>query len=104
MDDYSEYDGLGLADLVAKKQVTPSELVEAAIARIEKHNPALNAVVYKGYDDARKWAAGDLPDGPFKGVPFLIRSRTWAPRSKAGRAPRAATSPRSPLTTRTANW
>lgn len=73
MDDYSEYDGLGLADLVARKQVTPSELVEAAIARIERHNPTLNAVVYKGYDDARKWAAGDLPDGPFKGVPFLIK-------------------------------
>lgn len=73
MDDYSEYDGLGLSDLVAKRQVTPAELVEAAIARIEKHNPTLNAVVYKGYDDARKWAAGDLPDGPFKGVPFLIK-------------------------------
>ena len=73
MDDYSEYDGLGLAELVAKKQVTPAELVEAAIERIERHNPALNAVVYKGYDDARKWAAGDLPDGPFKGVPFLIK-------------------------------
>ncbi len=73
MDDYSEYDGLGLADLVARKQVTSAELVDAAIARIERHNPTLNAVVYKGYDDARKWAAGDLPDGPFKGVPFLIK-------------------------------
>ncbi|HEY8572561.1 amidase [Phenylobacterium sp.] len=73
MDDYSEYDGLGLAELVRKKQVTPAELVEAAIERIERHNPTLNAVVYKGYDDARKWAAGDLPDGPFKGVPFLIK-------------------------------
>ncbi|MET0271355.1 MAG: amidase, partial [Phenylobacterium sp.] len=73
MDDYSDYDGLGLAELVAKKKVAPSELVEAAIDRIERHNPALNAVVYKGYDDARKWAAGDLPDGPFKGVPFLIK-------------------------------
>jgi amidase len=73
MDDYSDYDGLGLAELVKTRQVTPSELVEAAIERIERHNPALNAVVYKGYDDARKWAAGDLPDGPFKGVPFLIK-------------------------------
>lgn len=73
MDDYSEYDGLGLAELVAKKQVTPGELVEAAIARVEKHNPVLNAVAYKGYDDARRWAAGSLPDGPFKGVPFLIK-------------------------------
>ncbi len=73
MDDYSEYDGLGLAELVRSKQVTPGELVEAAIERIERHNPTLNAVVYKGYDDARKQAAGDLPDGPFKGVPFLIK-------------------------------
>jgi amidase len=73
MDDYSDYDGLGLAELVAKKQVTPAELAEAAIARIEKHNPTLNAVVYKGYDDARSRAAGDLPDGQFRGVPFLIK-------------------------------
>ena len=71
--DYSDYDGLGLAELVAKKAVTALELTEAAIERIERHNPTLNAVVYKGYDDARKWAAGDLPDGPFKGVPFLIK-------------------------------
>ena len=73
MDDYSDYDGLGLAELVRKGEVTPAELVEAAIERIERHNPALNAVVYKAYDDAREWAAGDLPDGPFKGVPFLIK-------------------------------
>ena len=73
MDDYADYDGLGLAELVAKKQVTPAELVEAAIDRIERHNPTLNAVVFKGYDDARKAAAGPLPDGPFKGVPFLIK-------------------------------
>jgi amidase len=73
MPDYSEYDGLGLAELVAKKAVTPAELVESAIERIEKHNPTLNAVVYKGYDDARAWAKGDLPDGPFKGAPFLIK-------------------------------
>jgi amidase len=73
MPDYSEFDGLGLAELVAKKAVTPLELVDAAIERIERHNPTLNAVVYKGYDDARAWAKGDLPDGPFRGVPFLIK-------------------------------
>ncbi|HEX7884486.1 MAG TPA: amidase family protein [Phenylobacterium sp.] len=73
MDDYSEYDGLGLAELVARKQVTAPELVEAAIARIERHNPTLNAVVYKGYDDARRRAAAALPAGPFHGVPFLIK-------------------------------
>jgi amidase len=73
MPDYSDYDGLGLAELVAKRAVTPSELVEAAIERIERHNPTLNAVVYKGYDDARARAKGDLPDGAFRGVPFLIK-------------------------------
>jgi amidase len=73
MDDYADYDGLGLAALVAKKQVTPPELTEAAIARIERHNPTLNAVVHKAYDEARAVAALDLPDGPFRGVPFLIK-------------------------------
>ena len=73
LDDYAAYDGLGLAGLVARKEVTPAELVDAAIARIEAHNPALNAVVYKGYDDARRWAEGPLPDGPFRGVPFLVK-------------------------------
>ncbi|RAK60645.1 amidase [Phenylobacterium hankyongense] len=73
MDDYSDYDGLGLAELVRKREVTPGELAEAAIERIERHNPTLNAVVYKGYDDARAWAKGELPDGPFRGVPFLIK-------------------------------
>jgi len=73
MDDYSSYDGVGLAELVAKGETTPAELTEAAIARIERHNPTLNAVVFMGYDDARKEAAGSLPEGPFRGVPFLIK-------------------------------
>ncbi|HEX4710417.1 amidase [Phenylobacterium sp.] len=73
MPDYATYDGLGLAELVRKRAVTPAELVEAAIERIERHNPTLNAVVYKGYDDARARARGELPDGPFRGVPFLIK-------------------------------
>src|SRR5258708_19903681 len=73
MPDYADYDGLGLAELVRKRAVTPAELVEAAIERIERHNPMLNAVVHKGYDDARAWARGELPEGPFRGVPFLIK-------------------------------
>lgn len=73
MDDYSSHDGVGLAELVRRGEVSPAELTEAAIARIERHNPTLNAVVYKGYDDARRQAAGKLPDGPFRGVPFLIK-------------------------------
>ena len=71
--DYNKYDGLGLAELVRKKKVSPGELVEEAISRIEAHNPKLNAVVYKLYDRARAAANGKLPDGPFKGVPFLIK-------------------------------
>jgi amidase len=73
MHEYSNYDGLGLAELVRTKQVSPAELVEAAIARIERHNPTLNAVVYKGFEDARRQARGELPMGPFRGVPFLIK-------------------------------
>ncbi|MDP1632238.1 MAG: amidase [Caulobacter sp.] len=71
--EYADHDGLGLAALVKTGEVSPAELVEAAIERIERHNPALNAVVHKAYDEARKVAAGRLPDGPFRGVPFLIK-------------------------------
>ncbi|MEE2702809.1 MAG: amidase [Myxococcota bacterium] len=71
--EYSEYDGLGLAELVRKGEVSAAELVEAAIERIERHNPTLNAVVYKAYDEARETAARELPPGPFRGVPFLIK-------------------------------
>ena len=71
--DYDKYDGLGLAELVQKKEVKPSELVEEAISRIEKLNPQLNAVIYKMYELARKAADRDIPDGPFKGVPFLMK-------------------------------
>jgi amidase len=71
--DYDKYDGLGLAELVRKKEIKPTELVEEAISRIEKLNPQLNAVIYKMYELARKAADGDLPDGPFKGVPFLMK-------------------------------
>src|SRR4051794_33530291 len=73
LDDYSDYDGLGLAELVRRREVSALELVDAAIERAERHNPALNAVVYKGYDEARAAAKGPLPDGPFTGVPFLVK-------------------------------
>lgn len=73
MNEYENYDGLGLAHLVRQGEVHPSELLEDAIARTERHNPTLNAVVHKAYDEARATARGNLPDGPFKGVPFLIK-------------------------------
>jgi amidase len=70
---YVEYDGVGLAGLIATKQVTAAEVVEAAIERIERHNGTLNAVVYKAYEEARAAAKGKLSDGPLMGVPFLIK-------------------------------
>ena len=71
--DYDKFDGLGLAELVAKKEVTPEELLDEAIARTEKLNPRINAVVHKHYDEARDQIARGLPEGPFKGVPFLLK-------------------------------
>jgi Asp-tRNA(Asn)/Glu-tRNA(Gln) amidotransferase A subunit family amidase len=71
--EYEQHDALGLADLVRRRQVTPDELLEAAIERVEARNPAVNAVVMKLYDEARKAIASGLPDGPFRGVPFLMK-------------------------------
>jgi len=70
--EYSDFDGLGLAELVKKKKVKAAELVEAAIERIERHNPQLNAVVFKGYEDARAKATTKL-SGAFAGVPMLLK-------------------------------
>ena len=67
-------DATDQATLVAKGDVTPSELLEAAIERIEQSNPSLNAVVIEWFDHARSVAADpDLPNGPFRGVPFLLK-------------------------------
>src|ERR1700722_17382559 len=71
--EYAEYDGIGLAELVASKKVKPSELVEEAIARAEALNPKLNFVVFKDYERARETAKGKLPKGPFTGVPFFLK-------------------------------
>lgn len=71
--DYDKYDGLGLAELVAKEEVSPEELLDEAITRTEKLNPKINAVVHKHYDEARAQIARGLPEGPFKGVPFLLK-------------------------------
>src|SRR5687767_11371589 len=73
LSNYETHDGLGMAELVRKKKVSPAELVEEAITRIETHNPKINAVVNKLYDRARNVAKGKLPEGPFTGVPFLIK-------------------------------
>jgi Asp-tRNA(Asn)/Glu-tRNA(Gln) amidotransferase A subunit family amidase len=74
--EYENFDALGLAELVRHGQVTPDELLEAAIERLEERNPAVNAVTMKLYDYGRKAIAHGLPDGPFRGVPFLVKDLT----------------------------
>jgi len=71
--EYDQYDGLGLAELVKKKEISPAEICEEAITRIERVNPGLNAVVTPMYDLARETVQNNLPDGPFSGVPFLLK-------------------------------
>jgi len=66
-------DATAQADLVRQGAVSPLELVDAAIERIDRCNPALNAVIHRRFAGAREEAAGDLPDGPFRGVPILLK-------------------------------
>lgn len=73
MDAYSSTDALGLAALVKAGEVTPLELVDEAIRAIEAVNPQLNAVIHTTFDDARRQAEKGAPDGPFQGVPYMIK-------------------------------
>ena len=72
-EEFGSLDALGLAELVRKKHVKPVDLVDAAIERIERLNPTLNAVVTPMYEQARALALGKIPEGPFTGVPFLLK-------------------------------
>ncbi|MDX1901358.1 MAG: amidase family protein [Gammaproteobacteria bacterium] len=71
--EYESFDAVGLAALVEKKIISPQELLNTAIERIEKYNPQINAVVHKFYDTARMQIQNTLPPGPFHGVPFLLK-------------------------------
>ena len=71
-DEYRTFDGLGLAALVGRRQVSARELLETAIARAEAVNPAINALSQKLYDGALA-AVGQVEGGPFAGVPFLLK-------------------------------
>src|SRR3954453_8887337 len=66
-------DATAQAELVRSGEVSPEELVEAAIANIEQLNPELNAVIHEFFEEGREAARGEIPDGPFKGVPFLLK-------------------------------
>ena len=71
-EEYARQDGLALADLVRRKQVAAAELVEIAIAAIERLDPQLNAVPIRAFDLARA-RAREVLTGPFAGVPFLAK-------------------------------
>src|SRR5437867_13408315 len=73
-DDVAFLDATAQAELVRQRKASPRELVDAAIARIERVNPKLSAVIIQRVEKARAEAAApDLPDGPFSGVPFLLK-------------------------------
>ena len=73
-DDLAILDATAQAELVRTGQLSPVELVDAAITRIEKLDPELNAVIHPRFDQARdEAAAAALPDGPFRGVPTLFK-------------------------------
>jgi amidase len=73
MDELARLDATAQAELVRRGEVSAVELVDAAMARIEALDPSLNAVIHRRFERARDEAARGLPDGPFRGVPFLVK-------------------------------
>ena len=71
---YGALDAVAMAELVRRREVTPREVVDEAIARIERVNPQLNAVVQQLFDQARAAAGASLPEGPLRGVPFVTKN------------------------------
>lgn len=71
---YDDLDGLGLAAAIRAGDVSATEAVDAAIARIDAVDPLVHALVAERFDAARSEAAGPLPDGPFAGVPYLVKA------------------------------
>ncbi|MGH9753172.1 MAG: amidase family protein, partial [Blastocatellia bacterium] len=71
--EYDQYDALGLAELIAKKQITPAELLNAVRRRVETINPRINAFSHLFFDKAEEQINNGLSDGPFRGVPFALK-------------------------------
>ncbi|MEQ9639682.1 MAG: amidase [Alphaproteobacteria bacterium] len=71
--DYEDYDALGLADLIARREVTAMEVFDAFVERLEARNPKINAVVHTMLDVARATIDAGLPAGPLAGVPWLVK-------------------------------
>ncbi|HHY16154.1 MAG TPA: amidase [Firmicutes bacterium] len=71
--EYVKYDGLGLAELVKTKQITPAELRETALKAVEVINPRINAVATMIPGDLDITTPHNVPKGPFEGVPFMLK-------------------------------
>lgn len=71
--EYGDYDALGLAGLLRADQVSAEELLDAALIRVAAANPKLNAITIHAEDHARAAIAAGLPEGPFAGVPMLLK-------------------------------
>jgi amidase len=76
--EYDRLDALALGDLVARREVSAAELLDAALERADARNPRVNAIVARYDDEARARARGQLPPGPFSGVPFLLKDHLAA--------------------------
>ena len=70
---YEDYDALGLAEILRKGEVTPTEVLEAAIDRADKVNPDLNAIILDLHKMANRTISKGLPEGILLGVPYLIK-------------------------------
>ncbi|APH72524.1 amidase [Aquibium oceanicum] len=82
-DELEEMDALGVAERIRAGDVTETEVLDATIQRIEARNPQLNAVVATLYDEAREAIGAGLPDGPFRGVPYLFKELVVSVRGAA---------------------
>ena len=71
--DFLQHDALGIAELVRRREISPRDAVLSSISRIEAVNPRLNAVVHRMFERALSDTEGPIPDGPFRGVPFLLK-------------------------------
>jgi len=94
-DDTRWLDATAQAELVASGKVTPLEMVNAAIERVERYDGALNALTYRWFDAARQLASSsELPEGPFRGVPYLLKdlyaAEAGKPLSNGSKAYKAA--------------
>lgn len=83
-DEYRRHDATALAGLIAKREMKAEDVLELAIARAEQVNPAINAIVHKQYDRARKEIPG-LPSGPLAGVPYLIKDLAFLDKGEPAR-------------------